>query len=391
MRKKITVFIALTLIFTMILGTGTVYGASLSDIKKDIQQKQEQLDEGKSQEQKLSKEIQELETEISSAENQLESLRGKIEDTESKVVAAEADLKKAEEEVQTQNDNLNVRLRTMYKNGSIGFMDVLLGSGSISEFISNIDMVKKVYSSDKDVLADLEEDYAKVEAKKKELESLESELQSQKQEQLDKQAELTANKDEVSKKKANVVASNEALEDNISDLNAEADRIAAIIEQDSKKNDNSGGSSSGGSSGGGSGGSSYSDGQFTWPVPGYSRVSSNYGWRICPFHGKEKHTGIDIPASYGSSVVAAAKGTVIYSGYMGSYGNAVIVSHGGGLYTLYGHNSSLVVSSGAKVKKGQKIARIGSTGSSTGNHCHFEVRKGGSSYGNDVSPWNYLK
>lgn len=377
------------LMFTLVIGTGTVYGASLSDIKKDIQNKQKQLEDGKSQEKALSQEIQDLEVEINSAENQLESLRSKIAETEDKVVAAEADLKKAEEDVETQNANLNVRLRTMYKNGTIGFMDVLLGSGSISEFISNIDMVKKVYSGDKDVLADLEKDYKKIEAKKEKLDSLESQLESQKQEQMDKQAELTANRSEVSKKKANVVASNEALEDNIADLNAEADRIAAIIEQDSKKNDNSGGGGS--SSGGGSGGSSYNDGQFGWPVPGHTRVSSNYGWRTCPFHGREKHTGIDIPAPYGTSVLAAAKGTVIFSGYLGSYGNAVIISHGGGLYTLYGHNSSLVAGNGAKVKKGQKIARVGSTGSSTGNHCHFEVRKGGSGYGNDVNPWNYLK
>ena len=351
MRKKITVITALMLMFTVVFSSGTVYGASLSDIKKDIQNKQKQLENGKSQEKELSQEIQDLEKEINSAENQLESLRNKISETEDKVVAAEADLKKAEEDVETQNANLNVRLRTMYKNGTIGFMDVLLGSGSISEFISNIDMVKKVYSGDKDVLADLEKDYKKIEAKKKKLDSLESQLESQKQEQMDKQAELTANRSEVSKKKANVVASNEALEDNIADLNAEADRIAAIIEQDSKKNDNSGSGGSGGS-GGGSGGSSYNDGQFGWPVPGHTRVSSNYGWRNCPFHGREKHTGIDIPAPYGTAVLAAAKGTVIFSGYLGSYGNAVIISHGGGLYTLYGHNSSLVAGSGAKVKKG---------------------------------------
>ena len=141
---------------------------------------------------------------------------------------------------------------------------------------------------------------------------------------------------------------------------------------------------------GGSGGAEYTEGQFSWPVPGWSRVSSDYGWRVCPFHGNEFHTGIDIPAGYGEAVVAAASGTVISACYQGSYGNAVLISHGGGLYTLYAHNSSLIVYAGQKVSKGQQIARIGSTGSSTGNHLHFEVRNG-ASYGSDVSPWGYLK
>lgn len=379
MRRKLTVVTVFILIFTLMLGASSVYGASLSDIKQDIKQKQKSLDEGKDKEKELAKEIEKLETSIGKAENQLEVLRTKIENTENKVVTAETELKKAENKVKTQNNNLNVRLRTMYKNGSIGFLDVLMGSGSISEFISNIDMVKKVYSSDKDVLGDLEKDYAEIEVKKEKLESLQDQLETQKQEQIETQAELTANKSEVSKKKANVVASNEALEDNIADLNAEADRIMSIINNDSSSN-----------GGGGSGGASYGGGKFAWPVPGYHRISSKYGWRICPFHGREKHTGLDIPAPYGTSVKAAASGKVVVSGWGGSYGNYVIISHGGGLYTLYGHNSSLVVSSGARVKKGQTIARVGSTGSSTGNHCHFEVRKGGNSHGNDVNPWNYL-
>ena len=279
MRKKTTVITALLLIFMLLVGTGSAYAASLSDIKKEIKSKQQELKEGQEEEKALSSEIEELEKKIGAAENKLETLRGKIENTEEKVVEAEAELKKAQEDVEIQNENLNVRLRTMYKNGSIGFLDVLLGSGSISEFISNVDMVKKVFSSDKDVLEDLQDDYDKIEEKKQELVSLEGQLESQKQEQLEKQAELTADKSEVSKKKASVAASNEDLEDDISDLNAEADRIAAIIERDSNKN-----------SGGGSGGSTYSSGKFTYPVPGYTRVSSDYGWRNCPFHGRELHS-----------------------------------------------------------------------------------------------------
>ena len=124
-----------------------------------------------------------------------------------------------------------------------------------------------------------------------------------------------------------------------------------------------------------------------WPVPGNYRVSSGYVDRTSPIFGTaEFHTGIDIPANYGTSVVAAADGVVITAGWVNGYGNTVMISHGSGLVTLYGHNSSLVVSKGDSVKKGQTIAKVGSTGYSTGNHCHFEVRKDG----DHVDPNIYL-
>lgn len=421
MRKKIMMMIAFVLMFTMVSGTGAVYAAQVgqqdyNEVQQQIDQEKKLLEEGKAEEQNLAKEIQELETKINTAENQVAILQSQIAETEEKVATAQAELEEAQQNIDAQDANLNVRLRAMYKNGSIGFLDVLLGSGSISEFISNMDMVQKVHESDKKVLVQLKDDYKIVKEKKKELDSLQSQLNSQKKQEEKKQEELSVAKSEVTKKKANVAATNEARQDNIQDLNEEADHIMAIIIADAKKkeeeerqkreeekkrqqqqaqsgnqgssdksDDDSGSTGEDDSSSSGSGG-----GGFSWPVPGHTRISSNYGWRICPFHGREKHTGIDIPAPYGTSVKAADSGTVIYAGYLGSYGNAVIIRHSSTLYTLYAHNSSLVVGSGKKVSRGQTVSKIGSTGSSTGNHLHFEVRKGGNSYGNDVNPWNYL-
>ena len=401
MQRKRTAAIILLLVCSLVFSVGTAYAAnsSLSDKKKEsknidnkIQQEQNALKQGQAEEENLKKQIQELEERIGEAENQMETLRGKIQTKEGQVAEAKEDLEQAEKDVESQTDNLNVRLRTMYKNGSIGFLDVLLGSGSLSEFISNIDMVQRVHSSDKEVLGALKKRYEVVNDKKKKLESLQAQLESQRDEQAEKQAALTADKTTVSKKKASVSAQNDQREDNIAALNAEASRIEALIQQDierqqrekEEKEGSSGESSSGGSSGSSSSG-------WTWPVPGHTRISSDYGWRNCPYHGREKHSGIDIPAPYGTAVKAASGGTVIHSGYLGSYGNAVLIRHGNSLYTLYGHNSSLVVRSGAKVSKGQTIAKVGSTGNSTGNHCHFEVRKGGSSHGNNVIPLNYVK
>lgn len=382
MKKTLTIITALLMVFTFAFGPASVYAdkkSDLKDVQNEIKDKEEELEEGKKEEKRLAAEIQELEVRISESENKLVKLNSDIKKTEKKIVKATEDLEKAEAEVAEQNENLNGRLRAMYKNGTVGFIDVLLSSGSVSEFIMNYEMVKKIYSSDKSILEELQANYDLINEKKQELDNLQAGLIGQKQNQLALQDELEADKAAVAKKKGIVSANNDALEDNISDLKAEAANIEAMIQKDQQS-----------SGGGGSGGAEYTGGQFTWPVPGWTRVSSDYGWRVCPFHGNEFHTGIDIPAGYGEPVVAAASGTVISACYQGSYGNAVLISHGGGLYTLYAHNSSLTVYPGQKVSKGQQIARIGSTGSSTGNHSHFEVRTG-ASYGSDVSPWGYLK
>lgn len=114
-------------------------------------------------------------------------------------------------------------------------------------------------------------------------------------------------------------------------------------------------------------------GSFIWPLPGYSKISSPYGWRICPFHGREFHTGIDIPAPSGTNIYAARDGKVVLSTYGSSYGNNVKLDHGGGTTTRYCHMSKRLVSVGQTVTAGQVIGKVGSTGSSTGNHLHFEI------------------
>ena len=128
-------------------------------------------------------------------------------------------------------------------------------------------------------------------------------------------------------------------------------------------------------------------GAYLWPCPSSHTITSNYGYRVHPVTGAKKlHSGMDIGASYGAAVVAAASGTVIMSKYYGGYGNCIIIDHGGGVSTLYGHMSSLVAKTGQKVSAGETIGKVGSTGVSTGNHLHFEVRINGST----VNPANYV-
>ena len=127
-------------------------------------------------------------------------------------------------------------------------------------------------------------------------------------------------------------------------------------------------------------------GKYVWPCPSYSRISSGYGNRTCPFHGKEFHDGVDLAAASGAPILAFGPGTVTKSGWYGGYGNYISIDHGGGLMSFYGHASALFVKQGAKVTAGQKIAAVGTTGSSTGCHLHFGMHKNGSS----VNPLNYV-
>jgi len=338
------------------LETADVSAASLSEIRKKISEKQDQLEEGQKEEKSLVSEISQLESDI-------QELESSILKNESKLKKLVAELKQAEEKVDTQNTNLNARLRNMYKCGSVGFIDVLLDSGSFSEFLTNLDLVERIYSSDQDVLNELQEVYDEIDTKKTEVETLQEELKDSKQ-------SVETKKQEVEQQKKEVAASNAELEEELDDLEEESQKITALI------------------NGSASTGTVYSGGQMAWPVPSCGSISSPFGYRIHPIYGTRRlHSGMDIPGSYGSAVVAANPGTVITAGWNGGYGNCVIIDHGGGICTLYGHNSSLVVSSGQKVSRGQTIAKIGSTGNSTGPHCHFEVRVNG----NCVDPSPYVR
>lgn len=362
MRKnRLMIVIAVMLALFLSVETATVSAASLSDLNSRIKENQKKLEEGKAQENSLA-------TQVSALEKQLGQLESAISEGEARLVVLEQELAEAQKKVETQNENLNARLRNMYKSGSIGFVDVLLDSGSFSEFLTNLDLVERIYSSDQTVLDDLEDAHQEVEQKKQEVETLQAELKTSK-------AETEKSKATVEAKKAEIAQSNEELDKMIDADKAEADALVAELQKSKTVSSSST--------------STYSGGVLAWPVPGYGRITSPFGYRTHPISGSYKmHTGIDIGTSGATPpIVAANGGTVIYSGWKGGYGKAIMIDHGGGIVTLYAHCSSLHVSKGASVSRGQTIANVGSTGNSTGPHLHFEVRQDGA-YKN---PLNYLQ
>lgn len=363
-KSRFAMIVAILLMLTFAVETSLASAATLSQIRNNIKNKQQELNESRAKEKSLGDQVNSLEQQINSKQSDIDELEASISEAQSKLETLEVELAAAEEKVNTQNENLNARLRNMYKNGSVGFIDVLMDSGSFSEFLNNLSLVEKVYTSDQDVLEELQKAYDEIDAKKKEIETLQAELSESKATMEEQKSSLEADKASVEKKKSEIAADSAETQRELDKLEADAQALTSSIR-------NSGSSSSS---------SKYNGGIMAWPVPSCHTVSSGYGGRIHPTTGKYKfHGGLDIPGSYGSAIVAANSGKVIWAGNRGdSYGNYVIIDHGGGVSTLYGHSSKVLVSTGQRVSRGQRIANVGSTGRSTGPHCHFEVRINGS-------------
>lgn len=363
-KSRFAIIVAILLMLTFAVETSLASAATLSQIRNNIKNKQQELNESRAKEKSLGDQVNSLEQQINSKQSDIDELEASISEAQAKLETLEEELAAAEEKVNTQNENLNARLRNMYKNGSVGFIDVLMDSGSFSEFLNNLSLVEKVYTSDQDVLEELQKAYDEIDAKKKEIETLQAELSESKATMEEQKSSLEADKASVEKKKSEIAADSAETQRELDKLEADAQALTSSIR-------NSGSSSSS---------SKYNGGIMAWPVPSCHTVSSGYGGRIHPTTGKYKfHGGLDIPGSYGSAIVAANSGKVIWAGNRGdSYGNYVIIDHGGGVSTLYGHSSKVLVSTGQRVSRGQRIANVGSTGRSTGPHCHFEVRINGS-------------
>lgn len=363
-KSRFAMIVAILLMLTFAVETSLASAATLSQIRNNIKNKQQELNESRAKEKSLGDQVNSLEQQINSKQSDIDELEASISEAQAKLETLEEELAAAEEKVNTQNENLNARLRNMYKNGSVGFIDVLMDSGSFSEFLNNLSLVEKVYTSDQDVLEELQKAYDEIDAKKKEIETLQAELSESKATMEEQKSSLEADKASVEKKKSEIAADSAETQRELDKLEADAQALTSSIRD----------------SGSSSSSSKYNGGIMAWPVPSCHTVSSGYGGRIHPTTGKYKfHGGLDIPGSYGSAIVAANSGKVIWAGNRGdSYGNYVIIDHGGGVSTLYGHSSKVLVSTGQRVSRGQRIANVGSTGRSTGPHCHFEVRINGS-------------
>ncbi|MEA5449972.1 peptidoglycan DD-metalloendopeptidase family protein [Leptolyngbya sp. CCNP1308] len=347
---------------------------------QDLQNKQKTLDQQRNQLQQQQTELQNRqatsESNLEGLENSIVYTANQISETEFRLSQAEQELKDFEAKLaKAEADYENVRTGTVARlqylqrqQGSEGWA-VLLQSQNFNEFLDRQYQLKRVYASDRQVLADLkaqadaiQKQKAAVEEKRNQVALLRQQLLSQKQQY---EAEASEEKQLISR----LQDRRGALEAAESQLARESEQIGGLIRQKIAA----------------STGVIRGTGRFVFPAN--ANISSGFGNRVHPILGYSRfHGGVDFAASYGSAIRAADSGRVIFSGWYGGYGQAVIIDHGGGLSTLYAHASRLLVSEGQAVQQGQPIAAVGSTGLSTGPHLHFEVRQNG----NPVNPAGYL-
>lgn len=280
-----------------------------------------------------------------------------------------------------QLDRYRARVRAMEENGNTSLLAYLFSASTLGEFLTAVDDVGEIMESDREledayiearenteaVVAEYEEYKAGIVEKQDELRAEQDELQAELDEATQLIIDITANIEENAAVLAEFEQAEKEAETNVANM------VIALEKQRAAEAAASGGGYVGG------GGTVVGTGQFSWPVPSCTYLTSRFGLRVHPITGVTKsHTGVDIGAQSGATIVAADGGTVVLAGVNSGYGNCIMIDHGNGYKTLYGHMSSIAVSNGQTVSKGETVGYVGSTGLSTGPHCHYEVWKDGS-------------
>ena len=306
--------------------------------------------------------VEKLDSKIETAQQELTEQESKITELKDNINQIETDLNSVTEKYDKQVELFKQRMVAIYTSGETHYLDVLLKSKSLSDFISSYYVISELTTIDENLLTDLETKKKSMDLSKQKLENEKKELATI----VENQTRTTRTLQNTKKLRESFIAK---LSDDEKNLQAKIDEINQqyeIVNQQILALAQQGIDTA------------YIGGELAWPVPGYTRITSKYAMRVHPITGQYKlHTGVDIGAPMGANFVAANDGTVVKAGMNAAYGNMVIIDHGGGISTLYAHGSEILVEVGQTVKRGDAILKVGSTGYSTGPHAHFEVRING--------------
>lgn len=402
MKKMYLKVVSILVIATVILNTVSIsYAASSissqkNELNQKIQETKDNLNEVNSQKEESQDKVNNLSSQIDSYESKINSLKSEIETKTNEVNELQKKLDELEAEREKNQSLLDERLVTLYESGEVSYLDMLLSSTDLTDFIPSYYMIETLTAADKELIQNLENDkkeiadtqekvnnsLGEIEKNKTELESVQQELSKAKNEEQTKVDKLT----EQSHDLENDV---EEYEKKMKELDAKEKAQEAALQkkyEEAKKKAEQGNSSGSNSNSGSSSGGSVSSKGFIRPVK-TGKITAGMYYSSGKYHG-----AVDFGVSVGTPVYAAADGIVVTSTWGGSdsYGYYIKIKHYNGLYTLYAHGSSLVAKVGQEVKQGQLIMYSGNIGNSTGPHLHFEVRVAPGGYNNRVNPLNYL-
>lgn len=376
MRKNLCVVLILLICFGAIYTyvyaeneTENNISNTATDLQTQRSELQNQLDEAngllEDVQSNLSENLQQVEkldSRIETAEKELAEQESKITELKESISQLETELNTITEKYDKQVELFKQRMVAIYIAGDTQYLDVLLNSSSLSDFISSYYIISQLTQIDEELINNLE-------TKKKSMDLSMQKLENEKKELatiVENQTRTTRTLQNTKKMRENFIAKlsdeEKNLQEKIDEINQQYDivnqQILALAQQGID--------------------TAYIGGELEWPVPGYTRITSKFAMRVHPITGQYKlHTGVDIGAPEGANFVAANDGIVVKAELNAAYGNMVIIDHGGGISTLYAHGSAILVEVGQSVKRGDSILKVGSTGYSTGPHAHFEVRING--------------
>ncbi len=315
--------------------------------------------------------ITNLDQEIGGYEEQIQSVSESLNKIEKQIKQTENTLETIQERYDKQQELLKTRLVYMFESGETRYLDVLLNATSIVDFITRYYYITEIAQYDRDFLDTIQKEKDQIEAVKDNLKISKENLKTIKAQQKKMEISLENAKVERNSYINNLSTEEKKLKNEIDLYQQELDLVELEILMTALD----------GTDG------RYVGGIFAWPAPGYYSITSPYGMRIHPVLKKyANHSGMDIGAPMGSYAIAANDGIVTKSTYSYSYGNMVMIDHGGGVSTLYAHGSELIAQVGDVVKRGDPVLKVGSTGWSTGPHLHFEIRINGKT----VDPYQYV-
>lgn len=390
------------LAFTMaVTSQSSVFAALTNELieesegkKKEAEDNQKAVEGKLSQVKKMLKEVQNIKSELDKAmveaDAKLEDLNDSIEilnadilELEDNIATTQAELIVAESVKERQYYTMKKRIQYLYEKGNKSYIELLFTAGSFSDFLNTAEFINKLEKYDKEMLTsymetvkDIEEKKQKLLEEEEALKAKQSDLNAQQQEVED---EMEEKQDAINMYSADINNKEAAIQEYeayIAEQKAVVEAMEAAILAEKKRLAEENKSAI-----------VYDGGKFAWPAPKYTRISDDYGNRIHPTLGTQQfHNGVDMAAPGGSPILAAYDGEVVAADYSATMGNYVMINHGDGLITIYMHASALEVSKGQMVVRGEEIAKVGTTGRSTGNHLHFSVRENGSY----VSPWKFI-
>ncbi len=342
-----------------------------SDLENQIQQKESEIQYIQEDMSATLLELENLSQEIADKQNEIAEIELQEIELNKYIETTEVELASLKEKYAKQKNALEARLVAMYKFGNASYLDVLLNSKSLSQFLSNYYYLTIITKTDTNLLKAVEEKRDSIQTLANNLETKKNVLMVSRETREKTQIALSNMKIIKDKRVTELNEQDLALHQEIENYRQQIQSVELEIKKLALANV----------------GEKYVGGIMAWPVPGYTTITSQYGMRTHPITGVYKlHTGTDISAPIGATFVAANDGIVVKAEYNTAYGNMVMIDHGGGISTLYAHGSEILVSVGQTVFKGTAVLKVGSTGYSTGPHAHFEVRVNG----NPVQPLDYI-